>query len=215
MAVGYRTSSISAGNAYVTSVNVPVPTGAASGDVALVCLSMWETANPTVTPPTGFTLVTTVVNSEMKLKLFWKRLTGADTGNYAFSWTGSQWTDGQAILITGAVATGDPIGTQFSSSTGSTTAIGSISTTSVGQPFLAQFSVNDSSATGTPPTGFTEVQDQPYNRTNYRIPGTTGSQTASGATLSVSTAYSAILVAVEPAAGGSPARTSDFMSFFQ
>lgn len=212
MAVAYRSSSTSSANAYITTCNVPVPSGAASGDIAVVGLSMWESGNPTVTAPSGFTLVTTVVNAETKLKVFWKRLTAGDTGNYTFTWTGQQWTDGQAILITGGAASGDPIGSQFASATGSGTSITSISTSSVGQPFLVHLVANESTSTSTPPTNFTEVQDTANNHTNYRIPGTTGTQTASGAALATSTSYAALLLAVEPVSATT--RKSDFMSFF-
>lgn len=207
MAVGYRSSSASGtSDAFVTSINVPVPSGAASGDIALLALEQWESANPIVTWPTGFTQIINMVSGSQKLRVAWKRLSGADAGNYTPSWTGSQWTLGQCILITGGIASGDPTEvTNTASGTSSSTP--STSVTTVTEAFLAHFVANENSATATPPTSFTEVQDGNYLHTSYRVPGTTGTFTASGGTLSTSTLALVGLVAVkpEPTAGGAPA----------
>ncbi|MFI7678577.1 hypothetical protein [Actinophytocola sp. NPDC049390] len=204
MAVGYRSaSSTGVSDNLVSSINVPVPSGAASGDVALVALGMWEIGNPTVTAPSGFTLLTTVLSGSQKLKIFWKRLTGADTGNYTFSWSGSQWTIGHAALFTGVLASGDPIGSNFNSATAASgTTIPSTSVTVAGAHGLAHFVANENSATHTPPTNFTEVGESNYLASNYRLPGASGTYTASGGTLSASTLSLALLLALEPAAGG-------------
>lgn len=214
MPVALVSSSVSSENAYRNALTIPVPTGAAAGYLALACLSLWESTVPTVSPPLGFTELATVTSGWQRTKVFWKRLTGADSGSYSFAWTSSQWSDGQAILISGARSTGDPIGTQYASSTGDSASISSITVTSVGQPFLAHFVTTENECTSTPPTDFTEVRDTPYNRISIRIPATTGSHTASGATLSTATVHSALLLAVEPESGGASARTTDFMSIF-
>jgi hypothetical protein len=204
MAVGYRSSSnTGTSDQLVSSINVPVPSGAAANDIALVALEMWESANPTVTAPSGFTLLTSQVSGSQKLKIWWKRLTGADTGNYSFSWTGSQWTLGHCVLLTGAVTSGDPIGSNFNSASATSTNIPTTSVTVAFQPGLVCFVANENSATQTPPTSFTEVQDGNYLHTSYRIPGSTGSFSASGGTLTASTLILATLVAVQPAGGGS------------
>lgn len=205
MAVAYRSStSTGVSDSLVSSINVPVPSGAASNDIALVALEMWESTNPTVTAPSGFTLITTVVSGSQKLKVFWKRLTGSDTGNYAFSWSGSQWTIGHCILFTGAKTSGDPIGTNWNTATSASgTSVPSTSVTVAFQPGLCHFCANENSATHTAPTNFTEVQESNYLSTNYRIPGSTGTFTASGGTLSASTLSLAFLAALEPAGGGS------------
>lgn len=211
MAVGYRSaSSTGVSDNLVSSINVPVPSGAASGDVALVALEMWEIGNPTVTAPSGFTLLTTVISGSQKLKVFWKRLTGADTGNYTFSWTGSQWTIGHAALFTGVLSSGDPIGSNFNSATAASgTTIPSTSLTVAGAHGLAHFVANENSATHTPPTSFTEVGESNYLASNYRLPGASGTYTASGGTLSASTLSLALLVALEPAASGGGPVTLD------
>lgn len=202
MAVGYGASSNTGSDQYVTSLGVPVPSGAATDQIALVALDLWESTNPTVTAPGGFTKFIEMVDGNLKTRIYWKRLTGADSGNYTFSWSGSQWAAGQAILVTGGLASGDPV-TVFNTATATNTAIVSTSVTTGFQPFLAHFCNNESGATGTPPTNFTEVQDVNVLKTNYYIPGSSGSFTASGGTISVSTLHHAALVAVEPA-GSAP-----------
>jgi hypothetical protein len=187
----------------VSTVNVPVPSGTAANQIALVALEMWEVGNPTVTPPSGFTLITTVVSGSQKLKVFWKRLTGADAGNYSFSWTGAQWTIGHCVLFSGALTSGDPIGTNWNSATSASgTSVPSTSVTVAFQPGLAHFVANENSATHTAPTSFAEVQESNYLASNYRIPGSTGTFTASGGTMSASTLSLAFLAALQPASGG-------------
>lgn len=202
MAVAFRSSSSTgAADAFVSTINVPVPSGAASGDIALVGLEQWESTNPTVTPPAGFTSVTTVVSGSQKLKMWWKRLTGADTGNYTFTWTGSQWSLGHCILLTGGLAAGDPIGSNFNTATATSTTIPTTTVTVGFEPGLVHFVANENSASATPPTNFTETQDSQYLHTNYRIPASTGTFTAPSGTISTSSLILAALMAVEPAGG--------------
>lgn len=205
MAVGYRSSS-STGTADTngTSCVVPVPAGAAAGDIALLAVEMWETFDPTgVTPPAGFTqIVDLLIGNRAKLKVWWKRLTGADTGNYTVTWSSAQWNLGHCMLVTGALASGDPVEATNTATAASGTSIPSTTVTTATLAFLAHFVSNENSALATPATGFTEVQDSNYLHTNYRIPGATGTQTASGGTLASSTASNVALIAIKPDTGG-------------
>lgn len=190
----------------VSSINVPVPASAAANHIALVHLEQWEVGNPTVTPPSGFTALTPVVSGSQKSKVFWKRLTGADSGNYTFSWTGSQWTLGHCVLLSGAVTTGDPV-EAVNTATATSTSIPSTTVSTTTEAFLAHFVANENSATGTPPTNYTETQDGDYAKANYRIPGSTGSHTASGGTVSASTLMLVQLVAIQADTGGGSTQT--------
>jgi hypothetical protein len=211
MAVDYRSSSISGvGDSLGSSCTIPVPAGAAADDIALLAIEQWESTNPTVTWPSGFTEVVSAITGSQKLKVAWKRLTGADTGNYVPSWTGSQWTMGHCILITGGIATGDPIEATNTAS-GASPNIQSTSVTTATEPFLAHFVANENSTTGTPPTGYIEARDGSYLKSNYRIPGTTGSHTASGGTLSSSTTKVVALLAVKPEPTGGGAVDMDLV----
>src|ERR1044072_2362361 len=101
-------SSASFAGASVANAAVPVPAGAASGDIAVVGLYMESAAS--VTPPSGFTLkvsLQTSVASRGRLDIFSKRLTTADTGTWSFTFT-STWRAAVSGLWSGRVATGDP-----------------------------------------------------------------------------------------------------------
>lgn len=68
-----------------------VPPGVLPADIILAWL--WKASTAVVTPAAGFTEVTgspvSTTTSVQSLHLFWKRASGADTGTYDFSWTGS------------------------------------------------------------------------------------------------------------------------------
>ena len=207
VAVAYRSSSTSGTtDAQGTSRTVPVPSGAAIGDIVIVALEMWQNSgDPAVTYPAGFTEIVDIAltgSGPQKLNAAWKRLSAADTGNYSMSWTGTQWNQAQAICISGALASGDPIDFVNTASTGSGTSVPSTSGTATDADFLVHLVANENSSTKTAPTNFTEVQDANYLETNYRILTGSGSTTASGGTLSTSTLSLAALIAIKPDTGG-------------
>lgn len=201
MAVAYRSSSTSgSGDSFSSTTTTPVPAGSAAGDIALLAIEQWDpSVNPTITWPTGFTQIVAAVDGAEKLKIAWKRLAGADTGNYIATHSSTIWNLGHCILITGGLAVGDPIeATNTNSSAGAS--YPSTTVTTVTEPFLAHILARTSSSTTTPPTGYTEVQDTAVLSTEYRIPAATGVQTASGGTISAGMVKIAALVAVKPAA---------------
>ena len=214
--VGYvNSSNTGVGDAQGSSVDVPVPAGAAAGMDAYVAIEMWETINPTVTVPSGFvsTPVVDISSGSQKLKIFRKRLTAADTGNWTFSWTGTVWRQASAVLIENAQDS-TPTGAQVVTTTGgglkTPLVSGAVATT---EPFLLHFVANENSGNqNVPPTEFTEVQDQNYLATNYRIPGIPGTFNASGGSKSVSTVQVVALIAIE-AAQAADARDSVDLTF--
>lgn len=190
-----------------TSAVVPVPASAAANHIALVHLEQWESGNPTVTPPDGnWTALTPLVSGSQKSKVFWKRLTGADSGNYTFTWTGSQWSMAHCLLISGAVTTGSPI-EDSDTGTATSTNIPSLSVDTATEPFLAHFVANENAATGLPPTNYIEARDGDYVKANYRIPGSTGNHTSPGGTVSTSTLLLVQLIAIKADAGGGGTQT--------
>lgn len=96
-----------------TTSDIPVPAGPVSGDVAVVHFYT-EDSTPTVTAPAGFTELTfspTPITSSggvQRQRVFWKRLTGADAGNYSFSHAATI-TEAVATLVSGCAPTGTPI----------------------------------------------------------------------------------------------------------
>jgi hypothetical protein len=105
--VTYRSSSQLAG-ASAANAAVPVPAGAAIGDIAVVGIYLESAA--TITPPSGFTNKASLATSPTargRLEVFWKRLTAADSGTWSFTFT-STFRAAAAGLWSGRVATGDP-----------------------------------------------------------------------------------------------------------
>lgn len=213
MAVGYRSSSNTGANdQFVSSLPVPVPAGAAAGDIALVAVGRWKDSGSftAITPPAGFTLAISHASTAgtgvgNQIEVYWKRLTGADGGNYTFTWSGSRWSTGTAMLVTGGIASGDPVEATNGATGTSTANVPNTSVTVATAAFLGHFIGNANTATqSVVPTGFTNVQNQNYAKANYRIPGAPGTHSASGGTLSASQDQMvAALVAVKPAEAGS------------
>lgn len=184
-----------------TSVTTPVPSGAAAGQIAVLIIDLWNPAAATVTWPSGFTEKINLDSGSQKIRVGWKRLTGADSGNYVATFSTAQWPLAHCLLISGAVATGDPF-EATNTATATSTSIPSTTVTTTTQPFLVHSSSTEQAVTALPPTSYTELRDGTELHTNYRIPGTTGSHTASGGTVSASSLMCVALLAVQAAAGG-------------
>jgi len=204
MAVAYRSSSAfpTPTDSQGSPLAVPVPSGAATDDIALLVVELNGSANPAITWPSGFTEKINVSNTDLKLKVAWKRLTGADAGNYSLTYTsGGEFRQGQCILLTGAVATGDPIEVSNTAQADGVTSVPSVSVTTATSLFLVHLASILNFRVSTAPTSYTRVQDANYLDTSYRIVGATGSQTASGGTVASNTDHLVALLAVLPATG--------------
>src|SRR6266542_3694401 len=108
--MAFRSSSLLAG-AGTNGAAVPVPTGATNLDIAVVGLYIEDTI--TITPPLGFTLkadLRTSATLRGGLVVYWKRLTGADSGTYSFTWTTTPtpWRGANCGLWSGRTTSGDP-----------------------------------------------------------------------------------------------------------
>jgi hypothetical protein len=101
-----------------TTTSVTVPTGTAVNNIVVV--DLWvQWASGTVTPPSGFTLHTSATFTGSTrfatIYRYWKRLTAADTGTYAFT-TATANTMAIATMWSGRVTSGSP----FDTGTGAT-----------------------------------------------------------------------------------------------
>lgn len=203
MAVAFRSSSATGtSDAYVQSAVIPVPAGVAANDIIIVKLEMWETAAATVTAPSGFTQFVDFTSGNSKLKMFWKRTTGADTGSYTFTWVGNQWTMGHAEAWSGCKTSGTPV-TAGAVVTATSTSIPTHSVTvAFSNPGLSSAVANENLANvTTPPTGFTEREDGDYLHTMTMVGSGTGTFNAASGVVAASTLIIAVLVALEPAGG--------------
>lgn len=180
-----------------------VPTGAAAGDVAFVFLDLWEASDPAVTAPAGFTqLFKLPGGSGGKSYCFWKRLTAADAGTYTFSWSGNQWATAHCTMLRGVKASGDPVGANYATALAISSTFPSVTVSPPYIPALLWHGYNDSAGTHTAPTGFTKTAEVDCAVDAIQLPTSGSSWTASGATVSASSAIKAMLLAVEPDAGG-------------
>lgn len=209
MAVTFRSSSNTGNDANTTSKAPAVPAGAAIGDVMVAVLSRWTTATAFTTVPTGFTDWGTTYlsgDSQANVHVFWKRLTGADTGTYTWAWTagGNDWSHCHVFCFSGCVASGVPI-EAANGWAGTAGTYGSTSVTTATQPGLIWSTYNDTSGTHTPPTGFTEVIDFDSGSGAWLVPGTTGTQTASGGSVTSSSSAAAVLIALQAPSAAAPA----------
>lgn len=209
MAVAFRSSSNTGNDANTTSKAPAVPAGAAIGDVMVAVLSRWTTATAFTTVPSGFTDWGTTYlsgDSQANVHVFWKRLTGADTGTYTWAWTagGNDWSHCHVFCFSGCVASGVPI-EAANGWAGTAGAFGSTSVTTATQPGLIWSTYNDTSGTHTPPTGFTEVIDFDSGSGAWLVPGTTGTQTASGGSVTSSSSAAAVLIALQAPSAAAPA----------
>jgi len=212
LAVVFRTPTNTGNDADSGSRSPAVPTGASAGDIVVVVLSRW-TNSTAITAPADFADWGTTYGagtggpSNANLHIFWKRLTGADTGTYTFSWTGGgsfdSFTHAHCFCASGCVTAGNPIeGVNAWAGTAGT--FGATSLSTVTAPGLIWSTYNDSSGTHTPPTSgsWTEVIDFDSGSAAQLVPGTSGTQTASGGTVSSSSAAAAVLIALKADTGG-------------
>jgi hypothetical protein len=147
---------------------VAAPTGVAANDI--IVISMLVDGLPTVSAlPSGFAHVTgspiAIVSGggSHSQVIAWKRATGADTGPYTFTLSGSTYVNGAASRYSGCITTGSPweIDTDFAETTGvNGTATPSLEITTTGPNRMLYWSAtNWTGGNWTPPTGFTERRD--------------------------------------------------------
>lgn len=195
------------------------PTGTATDQIAVVFVSC-DNASVTFTGtyPAGFTEIAHlhVTADGQTTAAAWKRLTGADSGAYAFSAMGSSsdWTT--QMFIFGGRDTGNPPTCSTATNSGanaspvsvdaaSVTALAGDDLLHIGSPDVKTAFVG---AGSTPPATYTERTDDGNAWTN--MSGSTLDNASAGATGTVSSTYTltsstagwaAILVRI-PAAGG-------------
>ncbi len=181
-----------------TTAAIAVPSGVTADQIILAHLYIESTA--TVTPPAGFTEtgaspISATGPGAHTLRAFWKRATGADSGTYSFTWTGSAYREGSAQRYTGCITSGNPLDTgagapnsaQRSSDANATPAV--TLTTQGADRLIVWAGTNFSGGAWTPPTqggGYTERVDASADLSVATVTqaasGSTGSVTGSCAT---------------------------------
>lgn len=221
--MAFRSSSLLAG-AGVLGAAVPVPSGAAANDIAVVGIYVEDTM--TITPPSGFTLkadLRTSATTRGGLVVYWKRLTGADSGTYSFTWsaTPTPWRGANCGLWSGRIASGDPfdgtVGTAESTSTVTTLNVSTSPSGSNGDAL--GFWTNFNGGTSfTAPTNYTERADNndvmTMDTRDAVSSGSTGNVTATANITDFMKAFLGVLTVAGAAATKNPSNVSQYSSFY-
>src|SRR3954465_4447787 len=194
--------------------NVAVPATTASGKVVLIHL--YIEATDTITWASGFTECANspVVVTGAKAHnhhVAWKRLTAADSGTYALSWTSSVYREAVATLYSGCATPGTPLEVLgFAANATDTTATAAVSGTTGGPDRLLVWGgTNWNEGAWTAPSGYTKRSGEP---TAAACACATLAQTTQGATgsitgtCSVASSSSGFLLGLFPDAVGGPPR---------
>lgn len=212
--------------------SVAVPTGAQANDIAILVATVDNTTTTFETGdwPTGFVELAEVglTMDGQRVGVAWKRLTGADAGSYTLGDTNNagagtpDWVC-QAILFRGR-STGNPpvISTTASSNASNTTPVtitANAVTAEQGDDIL-WISAPDVSASGvgaghTPPSGYTEAEDQELGFSNLSLAykenvaaGTTGTVAGTFTLTGGSSGWAAWLIRI-PSIKSFPSRNPD------
>lgn len=182
------------------------PGAVAAGDIAIFYLGRWNESASFPAPtsvPTDAVLLDTLQVGLLQLLVYAKYVAGGET-TYTFNWGSSRWATLESTYFTGRAQGLDLSTLVRQSITGSGTSITSRSVTAATGDDLA-WGVDcheyNGGETHGPPTSFTEVYDNEAGSAAYRANVASGTQTASGATISSSENFAVHLVAL-PAAGG-------------
>lgn len=200
------------------SAPIPVPSGVAADDIIILQLYMEGTM--AVMPPTDFTaipgspIIVASGSSIHRQHVMWKRATGADSGTYSPTWSGSSFSIGVATRFTGCVTSGSPLdGTPSTASrTTNGTTTPAVSLTTTGPDRLLVFGATGYGPyTFTPPTNFTERVDTAEALTLATRDWATAAASGNvSATQSTGTGQTAWLLALIGASAVGPPRPRTF-----
>lgn len=201
MAVSYKSSSRSGStDEFITTLEVPVPSGSAANDVVIVGIGNWDDGSgfPDISAPSGFTQVDELISNLIRLRFYWKRLSSSENGNYTFTLSFQAWTMSTAILVSGALESGSPVD-DYNFATNSSSTIVSTTVDTIEVDLLSHWCyVESGTALSSSPTGYTNVQTSNVQYLSYLEDAPVGSNTADGGSLDSSINHIALLVAIKP-----------------
>lgn len=178
--MAFRSSSNLAYAATGATCAIPVPAGATAGDIAVAFVHLEATG--TITPPSGWNATAKwdsgLIGTHARATVWWKRLTGADSGTYSFAIPNTGHAGG-CTLFSGRLASGDPfeaVSTNTATSTVVTCA--ALSPAAAGDDLYGAASSYAGGA-WTPPSGMTERVDSDVdqNSADNVAAGSTGTKT--------------------------------------
>jgi RHS repeat-associated protein len=178
------TGASNTGNAAASSVVVPKPAGTQPGDVLVAQIAWTATAGvPSVTAPTGWTLVNNTPNTLSTDSIYWHVAGGSEPTSYTFTFSAPTEGSGAMVAYTGADQV-NPIDAAMAATDSTTTThtAPGVTTTGPNDTLLVTISAAGST-TVTPASGMTERWEQATT-------AATGNVTAEGADQTVAAAGS-------------------------
>lgn len=202
-----------AGGNPATSISVPVPSGVAADDVIEIHI-FTDTTTVTITVPAGFAESPSspaTIAANQKASVYWKRATGADSGSYSVTFSGSTYAEAVAIRYNACITSGSPYDVSTSttdSASGTVTPAVSV-TTNGADRLIGHKGTNWAGGTWTAFSGFTDRAQGGFGTLFVQTKtqagaGSTGSVTATSTASDKRTAWIAALLPVPPAS--SPVR---------
>jgi hypothetical protein len=182
-----------------TSAAVPIPSGVVAGSTCVVHI-VFEHAD--ASPPTGlappasggtWTHVSTNAGDQIdgnstRNVVYEYRAAGSESGTWTFTWTNACQTTATAHRITGAATSGSifdsPVDHEFAGSDSTSSPAVQLTTPGDERLLLWLTSGYFGAPTWTPPTGFTEISDDPNITAAWKeqaVAGDTGALTGSNA----------------------------------
>lgn len=198
--MAYRSSSNTTGS--TTTITLPVPTGAATDDIAIIAVNVDNQPHGTWTWPTGFTELagtngTAIASPDGHTQaIAWKRLTGADSGNYTITYTNGNDYVAECALFSGRDTGNPPVAATVATNTSansSPVSVGSNGVTASDGDDLIWIGGIDVTSSGigngcAAPSGYQERQDVELGWSNLSI--ATQDNVSAGATGTVTGTYS-------------------------
>lgn len=188
------------------TLNVPYYAGLAANDIAVIIACGYD--DVTFGSLTGYTAETQVGSaSATRARLYWKRLTGSESGSESITGATSEVNHGVMIGIRGCITTGTPY-EGYASNSGSGTSVTSpaTTTTSTNRLLLRTYADESGGTNTTPPSGWSERYEDWETVTGFlrlaldtKEQTTAATVTATSRTASFSSSYVTFGLAFIPA----------------
>lgn len=188
------------------AITVAAPSGLANGDILLYAIYKENTA--AVTWPSGFTQVAARTSSDSSYQVLvaWKRASG-ESGSYTASWTGNTYADAMMLAWSGGIASGSAMdATPTTSANGSQAnqiTVPSI-TTATANALLVAVGADFDVLTKTAPSGFALRGSQATIAAADQTQASAGASGSKAFGTNGTSQTVGIMLALAPAAAGSP-----------
>lgn len=188
-----------------TSLSIDYYTGVAANHIAIVWVGAEST--PTIGDITDFTGLTQVDSTDSGGRLFWKRLTGGESGSVSCATTGGLNARGVMIGVSGAITSGTPYEGANTNTGNSATATSATIVTTVAETFGIRCGYGAGSTAATDPPATWDERAESGTTFSFTVDtkeiASAGTEAASDRTVGSGT-WVVQTLAILPPAGGQP-----------